>query len=121
MNKVDNWESALYAYLDSRMETPFEWGAQDCATFASGAIESMTGQQIFTPTYSDALGAAVHVVHDAGVGLLLFGGQVALLCGCRVEEGLGSVPGALTRLDLLLEVLTHVNVLSGHRGVWSQG
>jgi len=61
MRRAD-WPEALNAYLDARRDMPFAWGAgeggNDCASFAAGAIEAMTGQAPALPAYKGAAGAA---------------------------------------------------------------
>lgn len=39
----DNWRAALSAYLISMGARPFVYGETDCARFAAGAVEAMTG------------------------------------------------------------------------------
>lgn len=39
----NDWEQALAEYLAEHREAVFEWGQCDCAMFAAGAIEAMTG------------------------------------------------------------------------------
>ncbi|WP_425451070.1 DUF6950 family protein [Rhodovulum viride] len=38
-----DWQRRLIGYLESRASTPFEYGIHDCAAFAHGAAEAMTG------------------------------------------------------------------------------
>lgn len=38
------WRGRLAAYLGTCAGRPFEWGTHDCALFAAGAIEAMTGE-----------------------------------------------------------------------------
>ncbi len=39
----DNWPHYLHEVISERQRVPFEWGAQDCVTFAAACIESITG------------------------------------------------------------------------------
>ena len=39
----DNWRAALSAYLTQMRATGFVYGKSDCACFAAGAVEAMTG------------------------------------------------------------------------------
>lgn len=39
----DDWEQALADYLAGHREAVFAWGSCDCAMFAAGAVEAMTG------------------------------------------------------------------------------
>jgi hypothetical protein len=38
-----DWQEISWKYIREHMDTPFEWGVQDCATFACGHIEAITG------------------------------------------------------------------------------
>lgn len=38
-----DWIARLDAYVRSHAGTPFTWGTLDCALFAAGAVEAMTG------------------------------------------------------------------------------
>lgn len=61
MPRVDNWETALDAYLDETYEKPFEYGTHDCCLFAAGWIERVLGVDVATEyrgRYMTALGAA---------------------------------------------------------------
>lgn len=60
----------LLAYLDARRRTPFAWGtrANDCVSFAGGAVEALTGDDVLGRcghTWSTARGAA-RVLHQVG-------------------------------------------------------
>lgn len=59
--RYEDWPSRLTAYLYSCEARPFEWGSFDCALFAAGGIDAMTGlgvQAKYLGTYNSALGAA---------------------------------------------------------------
>lgn len=62
MKRRQDWPLRLSAYIAQRRRTPFAWGTHDCAQFARGAIEAMTGSDpaaaMELPTYTTALGAA---------------------------------------------------------------
>lgn len=53
MRRLD-WTEALYAYIDARREVPFQWGSQDCSTFAAGAVEAITGEAPELPVATTA-------------------------------------------------------------------
>ncbi len=38
-----DWRARLGAYLATEARTPFEYGKSDCALFAAGAVNAMTG------------------------------------------------------------------------------
>ena len=43
MTRLPNWRPRLYDYLAEGARTPFAYGQHDCAMFAAGAVEAMTG------------------------------------------------------------------------------
>jgi hypothetical protein len=54
------WEQALAAFTRAHMRTPYQWGQHDCALFAAGAVEAITGEDFaaeFRGTYEDEDGA----------------------------------------------------------------
>lgn len=42
--RYHDWRSRLSAYLYEIAHKPFVWGEHDCALFAAGAVQAMTGQ-----------------------------------------------------------------------------
>lgn len=43
-DRLPDWQARLAAYVASHQRTPFADGRNDCATFAAGAVEAMTGR-----------------------------------------------------------------------------
>jgi len=43
ITRHDDWRARLSAYINDAMRKPFRPGKHDCALFAAGAIEAMTG------------------------------------------------------------------------------
>ena len=43
MKRLENWESRLFAFIESRKKTPMQWGTDDCFMLVVGAIKAMTG------------------------------------------------------------------------------
>lgn len=43
MTRFDDWYPRLVAYVSRVRFLPFEYGRHDCALFAAGAVEAMTG------------------------------------------------------------------------------
>ena len=41
--RIQNWESTLEAFIQSRLGTPFIWGENDCCLFACDAVALITG------------------------------------------------------------------------------
>ncbi len=46
MKRLDNWPTLLSKYFKSMMNVPFEFGKNDCGTFACGAVQAITGVDI---------------------------------------------------------------------------
>jgi len=43
VTRFENWPLLLSAYLTERRAMPFEWGGNDCLTFAAKGVHAMTG------------------------------------------------------------------------------
>ena len=56
--RLPDWPARLEAYLLSRRDMPFAWGANDCAMHAAGAYEAVTGAKPGDWSYDTATGAA---------------------------------------------------------------
>lgn len=55
MSRIPGWRSRLNAYVESKRREPFQYGINDCATFAAGAVEAMTGSDpaaLYRGTYA---------------------------------------------------------------------
>jgi len=68
--RLKDWRARLDAYLDGCNGRPFEWGGLDCALFAAGAVQAMTGEDFaasFRGNYADAAGAEA-AIQAAGFG-----------------------------------------------------
>ena len=58
--RYHNWPETLAAFLESRRDLPFAWGANDCCLFVADAVEAITGIDAAAPyrgRYSTAAGA----------------------------------------------------------------
>ena len=49
MSRLPNWYSRLMSYIDEIRRTPHSLGRHDCALFAAGAVEAMTGEDPAAP------------------------------------------------------------------------
>jgi hypothetical protein len=61
MKRYDDWPGLLDAFVASRRESPFRWGANDCCLFACDAVLIMTGEDLargFRDCYATLHGAA---------------------------------------------------------------
>lgn len=54
MKRLEDWPERLAAYVDAHRDTPFRWGQNDCATFAAGAVEAITGHPMEVPIVESA-------------------------------------------------------------------
>lgn len=49
MMRSETWHADLAEYIVSVGARPFAWGTHDCATFAAGAVQAMTGEDFVKP------------------------------------------------------------------------
>lgn len=91
MNKTWDWPERLYEYIQSKTDTPFEWGVHDCCTFAAGAIEAMTGESPFKASYTNEFEANTFMKSVGGIETWIterFGEPVVPLAARRGDIGL---------------------------------
>ena len=72
MIRKTTWEQDLSDYITSKRDEPFEYGVNDCAMFASGAVEAMTGEnpmEEFIGSY-DSLTGSLRSLKSIGEGSL---------------------------------------------------
>ena len=68
LTRFPNWHWRLQQYMRGLALETFEWGVNDCALWAAGAIEAMTGVDPAADLrgrYSDAEGAT-ELIHSRG-------------------------------------------------------
>jgi len=53
LQRLDGWERRLNDFIEARRHLPFVWGSNDCVTFASGALEAITGHCIWAPVWTN--------------------------------------------------------------------
>ena len=96
MARLEHWPSLLARFIETRIDMPFEWGGNDCCSFAASAVEVMTGERPPLPEYtgerdalrliatrslrervSDVMGLGIHpaFAQRGDVGLLDLGGR----------------------------------------------
>lgn len=61
-----DWRLRLSAYLSEVARRPFEAGRHDCALFAAGAVEAMTGENPALPIDYDTIRRGLVALRDAG-------------------------------------------------------
>lgn len=61
LRRFDDWPRRLHAFIRARREMPFEWGRNDCCTFAlEGNVVALTGIDLLpgVPRPASGFGAA---------------------------------------------------------------
>ncbi|HEV1991381.1 MAG TPA: hypothetical protein VGR34_00785 [Candidatus Dormibacteraeota bacterium] len=100
IKRFDNWPGLLDAFVASRRELPFAWGANDCCLFACDAVLAMTGEDLaegFRDSYDSALGAR-RMLQQAGAETV---GELADIIAER--QGLRCIPAIFAqRGDVVL-------------------
>lgn len=59
--RVSDWETKFNDYIDAHRDAEFQYGALDCARFVCGAVECITGRDLYAPyrnRYNTEIGAA---------------------------------------------------------------
>lgn len=75
MKRLPDWQPRLLAYLRGIAAEPFAPGRHDCALFAAGAVQAMTGRDLaraYRGRYDDVLAGLRHLrrnKHDDHVAL----------------------------------------------------
>lgn len=72
--RIENWPLALAAFIESRKDTPFAWGAHDCTLFAADAALAITGVDpaaSYRGDYDSEIGAARIIVAAGGFRALV--------------------------------------------------
>ncbi|WP_428419177.1 DUF6950 family protein [Methylibium sp.] len=46
--RIHDWQERLAAYVESRREKPFSWGAHHCGNWAFGGVEVITGRNLLS-------------------------------------------------------------------------
>lgn len=71
--RFDNWPLLLSAYLTQRRAMPFEWGSNDCLTFAAKGVHAMTGVDFSAdyPAYSTEAEAIDLINQHGGVEAII--------------------------------------------------
>ncbi len=121
--RIDGWEGALDAFMQSRSRPAFSWGANDCCLFACDAVLVMTGVDIargFRDTYATGLQArrAMAKLEAATVGELA--DVFAARFGIREVPTAFAQRGDVALLDRELGESLGIVTLCG-TGIWAPG
>jgi hypothetical protein len=86
--RYQDWPERLAAFISSKYNEPFAWGAHDCCAFAAAVVLELTGDDHFAPFagYSTALEAARVLKQHGGVpgiATAALGEQIPLLTAGR--------------------------------------
>jgi hypothetical protein len=68
MKRLPDWPARLAELMDTSIGKPFEWGVNDCVTFASAGVLAVTGEDVLKDLrgrWNTALGAG-RVLHRLG-------------------------------------------------------
>lgn len=120
MQRFADWEERLAAYLEPLRERPFEFGRHDCCTFASGAVQAMTGvdpMAEFRGRYTTSRGAAI-ALGRIGAGTLekTMDGKLERVAPGFAQRGdVAMIDGAL--VIAFGPVAIMVGVVGGHQGL----
>lgn len=71
-NKAPNFTEILINFHEGRINTPFEWGTNDCGLYIADAVKAMTGEDIaydFRGKYKTETGAKRQLAKLYGGGL----------------------------------------------------
>lgn len=92
----EDWPERLFALIEARRSTPFEWAVHDCCSFAAAAVEAMTGANpIADLEWHDEL-SALRLLKDHG--------GIEALAAERLGEQVA--PAFAQRGDVVLHTLT---------------
>ena len=67
--RLEDWPERLAAFIESRRSAPFEWGSNDCVTFAADAVATITETDYLGP-----LRGKWRTAQEASKALLPYGG-----------------------------------------------
>jgi hypothetical protein len=73
LDRLPDWRARLGHHGRASARCPFAWGAHDCALFAAGAVQAITGLDIaaeWRGRYTTARGAMRVLRRDGGDGLV---------------------------------------------------
>lgn len=95
--RLYDWEARLSAYISKVASTPFEYGVHDCALFAAGGVEALTGENPAAKFVGKYHGRASGRALTRGAG---FADHVAFAESLFPRVGLASaMPGDLAVID----------------------
>lgn len=111
MMRLDDWRSRLTVYLQGRVSMRFKPGSNDCATFAAGAVEAMTGvdlgrdyrgyrtlsggkRRLRESGYDDHIALAASLLEEVPVAFATEG-DIAVVQEADGEPALGVVQGEM--------------------------
>lgn len=105
--RLENWPERLSKYLDSVVDTPFELGKFDCAIFADGAVEAVTGRSPFKERSLFGLKERLQFLENCG--------GLAAAVESMIEDvgGVGESPAYAQRGDILLMTSISDDVFGG--------
>jgi len=105
MRRAD-WQLQLSAFVQERSDRPFDWGSNDCCTFAAGAVEALTGRNPMAgiESYATEFGALRMVEEGGGLHAL-----ATSLLGASVSPLLAAVGDVVLVMNAGREMLAVCN------------
>ena len=104
--RLPDWQLRLAEFGQARASMPFDWGSNDCCTFAAAAVLAMTGRDLrgSFPAYEGALGAARVIEEGGGLRAL-----ASRLLGDAVSPKMAAVGDVVLVLNAEHEMLAICN------------
>lgn len=108
-----DWPERLATYIEARRHLPFEWGPNDCASFAAGGVRAMTGARLSSllPAVWSSEHQALRVLRDRG-GLEQ---AVALVLGSPLEGRAAEMVGRGAVVCVQIEGRATLGLANGGR------
>jgi len=98
MPRREDWPEQLAAFVEARLDMPFQWGPNDCCSFAAAAVQAMTDDAPPLPVYAGERDA-LRLVAERGlrdrVGDVM-GPEIVVAFAGRGDLGLMDVAGRET-------------------------
>lgn len=120
--RLPDWQGRFSDFGKARASMPFEWGPNDCCSFAAASVEALTGVNPMADAeaYSTAL-AAARIVDEAGGMEALASAYLGPAVSSRMA-GVGDVVLVINASREMLGVCNGVNVMApGELGMVALG
>jgi len=71
LNRRYDWASQMFSVIDAHINSPFEWGMNDCCLFVARVVDAMCGTKHeveLSKHYSDEASALLYIEQSGGIG-----------------------------------------------------